>query len=148
MREFKDFMEKPGDMPKAHKLKLLNAYHKHLAGAGHKKMRGKKLYKSIHQHGGSWGSFVNWLGNAGRTVANGFKTAGNFVYKKAIRPAYEYVRDKPVTAISHGLKVAGAVTGLAPLGYAGTALGAVGKAVGKGQKGGAVSRDGKVLMKF
>jgi hypothetical protein len=59
----------------------------HLSGAG------RAMWETHKQKGGSWGSFIEGIKKAGRTV-----------YDRAIKPAYQYVRDKPLTTLATGLK--------------------------------------------
>jgi hypothetical protein len=79
---------------------------------------GKKLWK-LHQGGGGWwSSFTDAVKSASRTV-----------YDKAIKPAYQYVKDKPITtaaALSSMIPVAGKF--ISPI------LGVAGKITGKGKK--------------
>ncbi len=152
-----------GGLANLSRLEILHKYRDYLAAAsaganaiGYGKVRSKKkLVKQIHQIGGSWNDFTNWVKRAANTVGNAAKKAGNFVYNKAIKPAYNYVKDKPLSAIS---KVAG-VAGMIPSPFSGAlkaasaAAGAVGEATGKGimhkgiQKGGAMEgMPNRVLM--
>jgi hypothetical protein len=88
-----------------------------------KKMRGAGLIKTIHQRGGSWSDFVNWV-----------KGAASTVYNKVLKPVGNYIAEKPLSAIS---KVAGLASNI-PTPFSGVlkgvsaATGAVGNAIGKG----------------
>jgi hypothetical protein len=55
-----------------------------MLGAG--KLSKKALADKIIMHGGSWGSFTNWVKGAANTVANGVKKGANAVYNGAIKP--------------------------------------------------------------
>ena len=48
--------------------------------------RGLAMWNVHKQRGGSWGDFVSGLRSVGRTI-----------YDSAIKPAYQYIRDKPLT---------------------------------------------------
>jgi hypothetical protein len=133
------------------KIDALNQYKDYLlAGASgaealgygkRRRMSGGRLLHAIHQSGGSWSDFTNWV-----------KGAANTVYNKALKPAWEYVKKKPVSTAGYILKglsyIPSPLSGA--LSTAGTAVGAAGTAFGKGMKGGARKQEGsgKALMVF
>jgi hypothetical protein len=146
-KELVKFM-KDKNIPKKDKMELLNSYNAHLAGqkgsGAPKRMTGASLMRSIKQNGGHFdpqrgGSFWSWLKGAANTVYNRvLKPVGNAVYKHAIKPAYEYARDKPVSAVGKVLGVAGMVpspfSGALKAASAGAT--AIGSAIGKGYQSG------------
>ena len=137
---------KDKSIPRKEKTKMLRTYAKSLGMKGAGKKSGKVLIHDIAQAGGSWGSFVNFFKKAGRAIGN----AGKTVYNKALKPVgnavAKAVTEKPLTTLGKAAGIAGMIPGpwSAPLKTAGTALTAVGSAVGKGQDGGA----SKPLMIF
>lgn len=139
------------------KNRLLRGYAKTLGMTGAGKKSGRKLIEHVVQGGGSWSSFTNWVKGAVNTVGNAAKTAGNAVYKHAIRPgatyAYDQLKNKPLSTIGKVAGLAGMIPSpFAPgLKTAGAALTTVGSAIGKGQGGrGRVAKNvyGKPLMSF
>ena len=144
---FESFLnQKHKGYPKSQKVEHMNGYLKELMtgkGLKHTRKTGKALIAAIHKHGGSYGhnqngtGFFDWIK---RTASNIYhkvlKPVGNAAYNHVIKPAYEYARDKPLTAIS---KVAG-LASMAPTPFSGilkgvaTAAGAAGQALGKGMK--------------
>jgi hypothetical protein len=102
------------------RLEILNKYKDYLmtgskmaeaVGYGKKRKMGiikdhNKLCSCIHQHGGSWSDFVGWIknrandvANVGKRIGNAVASAGSTIYRRAIRPAYDYAKDHPVSAI-------------------------------------------------
>ena len=98
--------------------------------AGHKHTKGSKMLHDIHMRGGDWNSFVNWVKGAASTVGNAIKTGAT--------KAWDYIKNKPATAAGMALKglsyIPSPLSGA--LSTAGTAVGAIGSALGKGQAGG------------
>ena len=126
---FAKFIKHPA-VSKTEKMNLLHDYRDYLLqGKGKQYATHAPLLKEIKQKGGSYngkgGSFLSWLRGAASTV-----------YNKVIKPAANYIKDKPLTAIS---KVAGAASFI-PTPFSGvlrgvaTATGAAGQALGKGMK--------------
>ena len=153
--KFKLFLQDKS-MPLSQKNKLLRQYAKSLGMKGSGKKSGAKLVPMILQGGGSWGSFTSWIRNAGRTVGNAVANAGKTVCNRTLKPAgeavYNEVKNKPLSTLGKVAGLAGMIPSpFAPgLRTAGTALTAVGSAVGKGQAGGAIARNahGKTIMYF
>lgn len=116
------------------KNKILRQYARSLGMKGTGKKSGKLLVNDIIQAGGSWSGFKNFFKKVGNAVAS----AGKFVYNKAIKPAVEAIKDKPLSTIGKAATVAGMIPSpwSGALKTAGTALTSVDKAVGKGQEGG------------
>ncbi len=138
-REFKNFIKKNLEHSTRAKNDALNKYKDSLKADI--RMKGGKLVKHIHQHGGSWSDFTNFftktIPKAAKTVYNkALKPAGKFLYEKG-KEGVEYAKKKPLTAIS---KVAGAAS-LLPTPASGvlkgvaTAAGVAGQATGKGHSG-------------
>jgi hypothetical protein len=162
-----------GSLGALSRLEILNKYKDYLIagsevanklGYGKKKRKSKmikdpnQLCSCIHQFGGSWGDFVGWIkdrandvANVGRKVGNKIADAGKFVYNRALKPAYNFAKEKPLTTMGYVTK------GLsylptpfsAPLSTASTALGTAGTLLGRGQEGGSrKGHSGKVLAIF
>ena len=137
---------KDKSIPRKEKTKLLRDYAKSLGMRGAGKKAPKILIGDIVQNGGSWSGFKRFFSNAGRAIAK----AGKTVYNKALKPVgnavAKAVTEKPLSTLGKVAGLAGMLpTPFAPaLKTAGTALTAVGSAVGKGQDGGA----SKPLMIF
>ncbi len=141
MKSFNEFMKSPA-LGKAEKMDLLHKYRDHMMqGKGKRHKSHGTLIKEIKQHGGSFGhnqkgnGFFDWLKGAARTVYNKvLKPVGNAAYKHVIKPAYEYARDKPVSAVGHVLGAASMIpspfSGALKVASAGAK--AVGSAIGKG----------------
>ena len=69
-------------------------------GAGHKHTKKSKMLHDIHMRGGSWSDFTNWVKGAANTVGKVVKRVGNLTYDNLIKPAYNYVKEKPLTLLS------------------------------------------------
>jgi hypothetical protein len=109
-----------------------------LVSGGLKKLGFKKLSESAHQAG--WGkkrTIRRQRGGDFLGIGKWVKGAANTVYKKVIRPTYDkvlkpagnYIKDHPVSAIGTALSF---VPG--PVGLAGKAIGVAGRLSGKGRK--------------
>jgi hypothetical protein len=122
---------------------LVKKYAKcHCGMRGGGKMSRKMLSQSVVQAGGSWGSFTNWVKGAANTVGNAVKKGANTVYNGAVKPAWNYVKSKPLTAIGQVAGVAGMIPSpfSGPLKAVGAAAGTVGRLTGTGGR--------KKLMNF
>ena len=80
--------------------------------------RGIAMWNAHKQKGGSWGDFVSGLRSVGRTI-----------YDSAIKPAYQYVRDKPLSTLATASKyIPGVGQVISPV------LGAAATLTGKGRR--------------
>ncbi len=88
--------------------------------------QGRRVGRGRRMRGGDLWGIGNFFRNK---VGPAFKDAGNYVYNKALKPGYDYVKDHPLTAIG---TAASFIPG--PIGWAGKALGVAGKITGKGRR--------------